>query len=237
MRLKALVEIYTMHSFAQLQNHIFFKKISRICRNLRNFSEFLRNSQFFKPIFCENFEIAAVQKHANLVQLEQCCQTHILLRNFVLIQPRASPPKICIFEKCIFEKCIFEKCIFEKCIFEKCIFRKYIFRKFCKFLAGSFSAALKRNFARKYAFDSIFQALQDLHPFAPLQSQNFRKKSVWKIANDDQRVFRAVANREPDRSNARRNESTSDENIFSRKVRRTAAWIESEAAPRENPTN
>ena len=47
-----------------------------------------------------------------------------------------------------------------------------------KFLAGSFSAASKRNFARKYAFDSIFQALQDLHSFAPLQSQNFRKKSV-----------------------------------------------------------
>ena len=49
---------------------------------------------------------------------------------------------------------------------------------FCKFLTGSFSAVSKRNFARKYAFDSIFQALQDLHPFAPLQSQNFRKKSV-----------------------------------------------------------
>ena len=38
--------------------------------------------------------------------------------------------------------------IFEKCIFEKCIFR---------FLAGSFSAVSKRNFARKYAFDSIFK--------------------------------------------------------------------------------
>ena len=44
------------------------------------------------------------------------------------------------------------------------------FAKFCKFLAGSFSAVSKRNFARKYAFDSIFQALQDLHTFAPLQS-------------------------------------------------------------------
>jgi|OM-RGC.v1.021759419 hypothetical protein len=54
----------------------------------------------------------------------------------------------------------------------------HFFAKFCKFLAGSFSAVSKRNFARKYAFDSIFQALQDLHPFAPLQSQNFRKKSV-----------------------------------------------------------
>ena len=40
---------------------------------------------------------------------------------------------------------------------------------FCKFLAGSFSAVSKRNFARKYAFDSIFQALQDLHTFAPLR--------------------------------------------------------------------
>ena len=51
------------------------------------------------------------------------------------------------------------------------------FRKFLQFLAGSFSAVSKRNFARKYAFDSIFQALQDLHTFAPLQYQNFRKKS------------------------------------------------------------
>ena len=49
--------------------------------------------------------------------------------------------------------------------------------KICKFLAGSFSAVSKRNFERKYAFDSIFQAVQDLHTFAPLQSQNFRKKN------------------------------------------------------------
>ena len=51
-------------------------------------------------------------------------------------------------------------------------------RQILQILAGSFSAASKRKFAIKYAFDSIFQALQDLHPFAPLQSQNFRKKSV-----------------------------------------------------------
>ena len=95
----------------------FFQRVSRICQNLRKISEILRNSQFFKPIFCENCEIAAVQKDANLVELEKCCQTHICLQNFVLIQPRTSPPKICkIFEKCIFEKCIFEKCIFRKCI-------------------------------------------------------------------------------------------------------------------------
>ena len=52
------------------------------------------------------------------------------------------------------------------------------FANVCTFLAGSFSDVSKRNFARKYAFDSIFQALQDLHTFAPLQSQNFRKKSI-----------------------------------------------------------
>ena len=36
-----------------------------------------------------------MQKYANLVELEKCCQTHIFLQNFVLIQPRTSPPKIC----------------------------------------------------------------------------------------------------------------------------------------------
>ena len=34
-----------------------------------------------------------MQKDANLVELEKCCQTHIFLQNFVLIQPRTSPPK------------------------------------------------------------------------------------------------------------------------------------------------
>ena len=51
-----------------------------------------------------------------------------------------------------------------------------IFAKFCKFLAGLFSAVSKRNFARKYAFDIIFQALQDVHTFAPLQTRHFSKK-------------------------------------------------------------
>ena len=51
---------------------------------------------------------------------------------------------------------------------------------FCKFLAGSFSAVSKRNVARKYAFDSIFLDLTDVHTFAPLQTQHFSKKSVQK---------------------------------------------------------
>ena len=36
-----------------------------------------------------------MQKYAHFVELEKCCQTHIFLQNFVLIQPRTSPPKIC----------------------------------------------------------------------------------------------------------------------------------------------
>ena len=67
-------------------------------------------------------------------------------------------------------------------IFRKCIFRKCIFSKILQIFGGLVLGCIKRNFARKYSFDSIFQALQDLHPFAPLQSQNFGKKSVWKNA-------------------------------------------------------
>ena len=41
-----------------------------------------------------------MQKYANLVELEKCCQTHIFLKIFVLIQPRTSPLKIRkIFQK------------------------------------------------------------------------------------------------------------------------------------------
>ena len=94
---------------------------------------------------------------------------------------------------------IFEKCIFEKCNFLKMHFRKMHlnFQKIFKFLAGSFSAVSKRNFARKYAFDNIFQFLQDVHTFAPLRSPNFSKKSVWKINNFretliQQKIFKSL---------------------------------------------
>ena len=69
-----------------------FAKFATFAKFLLNFHE---NCWFFNPIFCENLEIAAVQKYANLVELEKCCQTHIFLQNFVLIQPRTSPLKIC----------------------------------------------------------------------------------------------------------------------------------------------
>ena len=68
---------------------------------------------------------------------------------------------------------------------------------------------------------------------SPLPSALYVQASEKDIDNV-KRIFRAVAYREPDRSNARRNESTSDENILSRKVRHTAAWIDRDAAPRES---
>ena len=53
--------------------------------------------------------------------------------------------------------------------------------KFCNFLAGSFTAVSKRNFAIKLAFDSIFETLQDVHTFAPLQIQHFRTFLISKF--------------------------------------------------------
>ena len=38
-----------------------------------------------------------MQKDANLVELEKCGQTHILLQKFVLIQPRTSLPRKCLY--------------------------------------------------------------------------------------------------------------------------------------------
>ena len=38
-----------------------------------------------------------MQKRAHLAELEKCCQTHIYLQTFVLIEPKTSPPKICCF--------------------------------------------------------------------------------------------------------------------------------------------
>ena len=40
-----------------------------------------------------------MQQYVNLVELEKCCQTHIFLQNFVLIQSRTSTPKFAKFCK------------------------------------------------------------------------------------------------------------------------------------------
>ena len=72
------------------------------------------------------------------------------------------------------------KCIFEKCIFEKCFFFEH-FSKILQIFNGLVLGCIKTknsNFARKYAFDSIFQALEDVHIFVPLQTQHFSRTSV-----------------------------------------------------------
>ena len=57
---------------------------------------------FQTDVFAKILRLQRCKKDANLVELEKCCRTHIFLQNFVLIQPRTSPPKICkIFEKCL----------------------------------------------------------------------------------------------------------------------------------------
>ena len=62
-----------------------FADFTTFAKMLLNFH---KNCCFFKPLFCENFEIAAEQKDAKLVEIEKCCQTHIYLQNFASIQPR-----------------------------------------------------------------------------------------------------------------------------------------------------
>ena len=44
-----------------------------------------------------------------------------------------------------------------------------------KTFEGSFSAVWVATIATKYSFCSVFRDLQDLHSFAPLQFQRFRK--------------------------------------------------------------
>ena len=125
-----------------LQNAYFFNLLAKISKILTQ--------------ICKFFDIRKVQKDANLVDLEKCCQTHILLQNFVLIQPRTSPPKFCKISP--------------------------IFPETRQTSDGSFSAVSTATIARKDAFCSIFQNLQDLHAFAPLGThflkkilQNFQK--------------------------------------------------------------
>ena len=121
----------------------------------------------------------------HFVDLGESFPTHIFSQNLASIQLRTSPAKFAFSPRTV--RIIIIIIITTDPRGEpgdggqEAVGRAH-FREFCKFLAGSFSAVSKRNFARKYAFDSIFQALQDLHPFAPLQSQNFRKNRSEKTA-------------------------------------------------------
>ena len=74
------------------EGNIFFNLVKfHFVEILQILSDFATFAIFLLRIH-ENL-IAAVQKYANLVEFEKCCQTHIFLQYFVLIQPRTSPPK------------------------------------------------------------------------------------------------------------------------------------------------
>ena len=126
----------------------------------------------------------------NLVDFEKCYKMRIYLQRSAQIQPKTtkSLPKICQKDpsgsggggarRRLPRAADLRGALREDAPGPRPPKTSKVFHTFCNSLAGSFSAVSKRNFATKYAFDSIFQALQDLHTFAPLQSQKFSKKSV-----------------------------------------------------------
>ena len=91
MRLKALAEIYTMHSFAPFSKlTLLFKirlKCAEICKML------FKKSAKISAIFNENCEIRERCKGVHCVDLDESFPTSIYLQNFASIQPRRSPPK------------------------------------------------------------------------------------------------------------------------------------------------
>ena len=55
--------------------------------------------------------------------------------------------------------------------------------KYCKCVGGLVLGCIKTKFQILQAFESIFQSLQDVHTFAPLQTQFHSKKAAKKISN------------------------------------------------------
>ena len=110
-----------------------------------------------------NIEVWAVQKHINLVDLVKSFPTNIYLQNLASIQKRTSPVKFAHLA--------------EKSANGSISNLSLMLQPNEKTLQGSFSSASTPNFARKYSLESSWRDLQDLHAFAPLRPQYFRKKS------------------------------------------------------------
>ena len=56
-----------------------FADVAGFAKISKRFAQFFTNiADFSNRYLSKRFEIAAVQKYANLVELEKCCQTHIL---------------------------------------------------------------------------------------------------------------------------------------------------------------
>ena len=130
----------------------------------------------------------------NLVEFEKCCKTRIFLQRSVSIQPKTSncfcrnfadrPPR----RRPALRGTPRSSAPPPRSVRAALGFAKLsIF--FANFLASSFSAVSKREFSRKYAFDSIFQSIQDVHTYAPLQTQKFNKKRFEKSVIFVQLIF------------------------------------------------
>ena len=135
-----------------------------------------------------------MEKYAHLVELEKCCQTHIFLQNFVLIEPRTSPLKIC---KIFNPRLRGERKLIHLQRLASRPAKGSLVDRIRQTLEGSFSAVSKPNFASKYAFESSRRDLHK-HSFAQLCnlkflsefSRNFAKECiVWISARALQRVF------------------------------------------------
>ena len=180
------LKIFTKNRFEKTA--IFVKLQQKIANHVAKFAKFCQISKF---------------QLENLVDFEKCCKTRIHLQRSAPIQPKTSEtfPKIAKNWQVPFGPVPLAAARGpRRCSGSRPAARtsfgsagttsrpgKLIggckIGKICEFFADSFSAVSKWNFARKYVFDRIFQALQYFHTFAPLQSQNFSKKSVWQISN------------------------------------------------------
>ena len=132
----------------------FQQKKMQMSQNLQNFAGF------------QKFQLD------NLVGFEKCCKTRICLQRSVPIQPKTSNflPKSCA--RCSSRsgsgglplgtatRAVLIKHVRGGMLGLANLAKLANFVKSCKFLAGSFSAVSKRNFASKYTFES---SRRDLH--------------------------------------------------------------------------
>ena len=128
--------------------------------------------------------IAAVQKYANLVELEKCCQTHIFLQKFVLIQPRKSPFKIFkILQNLKFANFwrarsrLYQNEILQENMRLTAFFKLY---KMCTLLHRCDLKILAKNRFEKSA--TFVKKLSSTHPDdSPRLSSFGKKKQVWSV--------------------------------------------------------
>ena len=119
------------------------KKITKMCKISKSSKLNFFWTNFWKMLntFRQKFDFRAVQKCANLVDLEKCCKMIIWWPKSVSIQPRTSLGKSDVSGRRTSPRA-----------------RS---RDFALSFRGSFSAVSTPMFTTKYAFCSIFQNLQN----------------------------------------------------------------------------